>query len=51
VLGVGEKSPHFSLVANTITDEHSAFRTVTDQGFLGASVKLERMQRYFNLVL
>jgi lipoyl-dependent peroxiredoxin subunit C len=35
VLGVGEKFPHFSLVANVSTDERRAFQTITDQDFPG----------------
>lgn len=35
MLGVGEKFPHFSLVANVSTDERRAFRTITDQDFPG----------------
>ena len=35
MLGVGERFPHFSLVANVSADERRAFRTVTDQDFPG----------------
>ncbi len=35
MLGVGEKFPHFSLVANVSADERHAFRSMTDQDFPG----------------
>jgi len=35
VLGVGEKFPHFSLVANVSADERRAFQTITGQDFPG----------------
>lgn len=35
MLGVGEKFPHFSLVANVSAGERRACRTITDQDFPG----------------
>jgi lipoyl-dependent peroxiredoxin subunit C len=35
MLGVGEKFPHFSLVANVSGFERPAFQTITDQDFPG----------------
>ena len=35
MLGVGEKFPHFSLVANVSADDRRAFQTITDQDFPG----------------
>ena len=35
MLGVGEKFPHFSLVANVSADPGVAFQTMTDQDFPG----------------
>jgi lipoyl-dependent peroxiredoxin subunit C len=35
LLGVGEKFPHFSLVASVSADPHRAFQTITDQDFAG----------------
>jgi lipoyl-dependent peroxiredoxin subunit C len=35
MLGVGEKFPHFSLVANVSGFERRAFQTITDQDFPG----------------
>jgi lipoyl-dependent peroxiredoxin subunit C len=35
LLGVGERFPHFSLVANVSIDPRRAFQTITDQDFPG----------------
>ena len=35
MLGIGERFPHFSLVANVSTDPVGAFQTITDQDFAG----------------
>ena len=35
MLGVGEKFPHFSLIANVGAEQHRAFRVITDQSFGG----------------
>ncbi|MGB7556100.1 MAG: redoxin domain-containing protein [Candidatus Korobacteraceae bacterium] len=35
MLGVGEKFPHFSLIANVSAEQHRAFRVITDQSFGG----------------
>jgi lipoyl-dependent peroxiredoxin subunit C len=35
MLGIGERFPHFSLIANVSAEQYRAFRTITDEDYSG----------------